>query len=155
MTKVVVDTNIVFSAILNSQGKVGQIILNGSNYFDFYSVYQLKKEIIFHKAKILALSGYDEKVFSEIFNLILSKIAFIDDILLTDSELKNAIDLVAGIDENDMMFVALANHLNSILWTGDKKLINGLHKKGYSQTISTMGLYEKYLQKYMLSKMKK
>jgi len=40
--KIVVDTNIVFSAILNTKGKIGQLILNGSKFFDFYTVAQLQ-----------------------------------------------------------------------------------------------------------------
>ena len=35
--KIVIDTNIVFSAILNPESPIGQIILNGSKYFTFYS----------------------------------------------------------------------------------------------------------------------
>lgn len=33
--KFVIDTNIVFSAILNPDSPIGQIILNGSKYFKF------------------------------------------------------------------------------------------------------------------------
>ena len=36
--KVVVDTNIVFSAILNPQSNIGQILLNKDNKLQFYSV---------------------------------------------------------------------------------------------------------------------
>jgi len=36
--KVVVDTNIVFSAILNSNGKIGDLLLNSGKLIDFYSV---------------------------------------------------------------------------------------------------------------------
>lgn len=31
--KIVVDSNIVFSAILNSEGKIGNLLINGSKYF--------------------------------------------------------------------------------------------------------------------------
>jgi len=44
--KIVVDSNIVFSAILNSQGKIAQLIINGSKYFSFFSVNLLKEEIL-------------------------------------------------------------------------------------------------------------
>lgn len=36
--KIVIDLNIVFSAILNTKSKIGQLIINGSKYFDFYTV---------------------------------------------------------------------------------------------------------------------
>ena len=53
--KVVIDSNIVFSAILNSKSKIGQLIINGSKYFDFYSIGLLKDEIHKHKDKILQI----------------------------------------------------------------------------------------------------
>jgi len=35
--KVVVDANIVFSAILNSNGSIGELLFNSEQQFDFYS----------------------------------------------------------------------------------------------------------------------
>ena len=56
--KIVIDTNIIFSAILSSQGKIGNLIINGSNFFTFYTVGLLKDEIAEHKEKILKISGF-------------------------------------------------------------------------------------------------
>ena len=50
--KIIVDTNIVFSAMLNSQGKIGQLIINGDKFFKFYTVGLLEEEIWNHKDKI-------------------------------------------------------------------------------------------------------
>lgn len=55
--KITVDTNIVFSAILNSQGRIGQLIIIGSEYFEFYSINLLEEEIFNHENKILKSSG--------------------------------------------------------------------------------------------------
>jgi predicted nucleic acid-binding protein len=143
--KVVVDSNIVFSAILNSKSKIGQLIINGSKYFDFYSIGLLKEEIIEHVDKILNLTGFTKIQFEDTFQLIISKIKFLDDRLLTDKDIIKAIDLVKDIDNDDSMFVALNNHLMANLWTGDKKLIKGLKKKGYSRILTTDDLYEMFL----------
>ena len=35
--KIVVDTNIIFSAILNTNGKIGDLLLNSDDVFQFYS----------------------------------------------------------------------------------------------------------------------
>jgi len=43
------------------------------------------------------------------------------------TEAKN---LVTDIDFYDFAFVAIANYLNAILWTGDKILLNKLKDKG-------------------------
>ncbi|MBE0638396.1 MAG: DNA-binding protein [Bacteroidales bacterium] len=147
--KIIVDSNIVFSAILNSQGKIGQLIINGSRYFKFYTVGLLKEEIEEHKGKILSLSGFTNQQFKNSYQTITNRIIFVDEIFLSDRELLKAIDLVADIDENDALFVALTNYLNGKLWTGDKKLILGLKSKRYSKTISTNELYEQFLEKQM------
>lgn len=147
--KIVVDSNIVFSAILNTKSKIGQLLINGSKYFDFYTVGLLKDEIFKHKDKILDLTNFAEDQFIDTFQLITSRLVFVDDILLTDNDLNKAIDLVSGIDQNDALFVALTNHLVANLWTGDKRLINGLKKKEYSRVLATDDLYEIFLDKQL------
>jgi predicted nucleic acid-binding protein len=147
--KIVVDSNIVFSAILNTKSKIGQLIINGSKYFDFYTVGLLKDEIFKHKDKILNLTNLAEDQLIETFQLITSRLVFVDDILLTDNDLNKAIDLVSGIDQNDALFVALTNHLAANLWTGDKRLITGLKKKGYTRVLTTDDLYEIFLDKQL------
>jgi predicted nucleic acid-binding protein len=117
--KIVIDSNIVFSAILNTKSKIGQLIINGSIFFSFYTVGLLKDEIFEHRFKILEMTGYTENQFNEIYQLIADKIRFVDEILLTDEEIAKASDLVSGIDNDDAMFVALNNHLLANLWTGD------------------------------------
>ena len=144
--KIVVDSNIVFSAILNSQSQIGQLIIDGSNYFEFYSIGLLKEEILNHKRKIIQITKFSEDHFTEIYNLILSKISFIDDILLNNNEILGALKLVSDIDENDTLFVALNNFLEAKLWTGDRKLTLGLAKKNYKNTITTNELHEMYIQ---------
>ena len=126
--KIIIDSNIVFSAILNTKGKIGQLIINGSKYFNFFTVGLLKEEILNHKDKILDLTGYTQEQFNDTFQLITSRFIFVDEILLTDNDLNKAADLVSGIDPDDLLFVALTNHLSANLWTGDKRLINGLRK---------------------------
>jgi len=147
--KIVVDSNIVFSAILNTKSKIGQLIINGSKYFDFYTVGLLKDEILNHKDKILGLTNYTQDQFIDTFQLITSRLLFVDDILLTDNDLNKAIDLVSGIDQDDALFVALTNHLVANLWTGDKRLINGLKKKGYLRVLTTDELYDIFLDKQL------
>ncbi|MEI6694418.1 MAG: PIN domain-containing protein [Bacteroidota bacterium] len=149
--KVVIDTNIVFSAILNTQSRIGHLILNGSKHFDYYTVAQLKQEITEHHKKIMKITGYSEIQFLEIYQLIVNKIKFVDDILISDKDIEKAFKLVSDIDEEDSLFVALSNHLHSNLWTGDKKLLNGLKKKGYIRVLSTDDLYKIYFEKEIKS----
>jgi len=50
---------------------------------------------------------------------------------------EKAIELTKNIDEFDTPFVTLSLELGSPLWTGDKKLIKGLDKKGIDWILST------------------
>jgi predicted nucleic acid-binding protein len=143
--KIVIDTNIVFSAILNTRSKIGLLILNGSKFFDFYSVGLLQEEIFEHKEKIIELTKYTLEQFDNAYRLITKRINFVDDIFLTERDLEKAMALVAGIDEDDAAFIALSINLSAYLWTGDKKLINGLRKKGYRRMLETDDLYDIFL----------
>ena len=46
--KIVVDTNIVFTALLNPDAKIGQILIYGQKRFEFYAPQLLKEEIRKH-----------------------------------------------------------------------------------------------------------
>ncbi len=150
--KITVDSNIVFSAILNTRGNIGQLLTIGSKHFDFYTIDLLKTEIFNHKTKIQKITGFSDKKFEEIYDLIISKIRFVDNILFSDNSIKNAYKLTHDIDEEDTLFVALTNHLKSKLWTGDKVLENGLKKKGYSRIITTPELYDIFIKKELKRK---
>ena len=150
--KVVVDSNIVFSALLNTKSKIGNLLINGATFFDFYSVGLLRNEILRHKKKILKITGFSQKQFDDTFQIITSRIKFIDDILISDKDFKKSIELVSDIDINDSMFIALNNHLPSHFWTGDKKLISGLRKKGYSKIFASDELYDIFLEKQLEKK---
>jgi predicted nucleic acid-binding protein len=145
--KIVVDSNIAFSAILNLNSKIGQILIKSGNLFSFYSVPQLKQEVLDYKHKIKYLSKYSDSEFDEITKLVFHKIEIIDDNLIPQKELLKAEELVKNIDIDDTLFVALTNHLKARLWTGDKILLRGLEKKNWSRFITIEELYLKLVEK--------
>ncbi|MCA1761189.1 MAG: putative toxin-antitoxin system toxin component, PIN family [Bacteroidales bacterium] len=142
--KVVVDTNIVFSAILNSQSWIGQILLHSGNSIRFYSPGFLKKEIKNHKTKIKHFTKLPNDEIDELINLLYSKIHFIEETLIPKETLLIADKLTRPVDFDDAVFIALAMHLNCKLWTGDKKLSNFLKINGFSNICSTNDLKEKF-----------
>jgi predicted nucleic acid-binding protein len=138
--KIIVDTNIVFSAILNSSGKIGKILLNAKDHFQFYSCDFLRVEITKHKDRLLQLTKLSEKELSELENLVTGNITFINEGLIPSEIIKSTEAILLHIDPNDTPFVALAQHLKATLWTGDLKLIRGLKAKKFKQVISTAEL---------------
>jgi len=140
--RIIVDTNIVFSALLNSNSRISNLLLDSRALFQFYSCKYLQKEIHRHKDKIRNYSGLNNEDLSELITLVESRIFFLEEELLPASVIADAKEWVKDIDFNDFAFVAVANHLDAWLWTGDKKLITGLRQKGYHRIISTADLWD-------------
>ena len=86
--KLVVDTNIVFSKLLRSDGVVGDTFFNSHPPLQLYAPEFLREEMAEHRA-------------------------------------------------DDEHYVALAIQLGAPLWTGDKKLLNGLRHKRFMLLVST------------------
>ena len=72
--RVVVDTNIVFSAILNTNSKISKIILQPRSNLNLYSTDQLQYEIAQHWNKLKKISKYSEIELHKASTLIISKI---------------------------------------------------------------------------------
>jgi predicted nucleic acid-binding protein len=140
--KIIVDTNIVFSALLNSNSRIGRLLLNTRSEFEFYSCKYLQKEILHHIDKIRQYSRLNNDDLFELINLVESRIFFIDEELLPAMVITEAREWVLGIDFDDFAFVAISLHLDGYLWTGDKKLFNGLRHKGYRNIFTTTDLLD-------------
>lgn len=138
--KIVVDTNIVFSALLNTNGSIGKILLQKHNGLQFFTCSYLKTEIKKHRQKLLKLTKLSEEELSELEMLITEHITFIDERLIPNKEILKAEKLRQDIDPNDTVFVALNNLLQSNLWTGDKQLYDGLKSKKYPRVVFTSEL---------------
>jgi predicted nucleic acid-binding protein len=61
MKKIIVDTNIIFSCLLNSQGTIGDLVFNSDNVFDFYSNQYMRFEIRKHWNKLKKISKLTER----------------------------------------------------------------------------------------------
>ena len=138
--KIIVDTNIVFSAILNSNSRIGKILLNSKEHFQFFTCNYLRTEIQRHRNKLLKLTKLTEDQLSELEDLVTQHITFIDERLIPqDILIKTEIQLKA-IDPDDTVFIALAKHLEGKFWTGDLQLYNGLKAKRFKDIILTSDL---------------
>lgn len=141
--RIVVDTNIAFSAILNTESKITRVLLQPKSRLHFYSTNQLLKEIDDHKEKILRLSNYSDNQLSKIKSLITNRIRFINIKLISEESFNFAESLVSDIDIDDIEFVALTQQLNGLLWSDDLELQKGLLRKGWKRFITTNELTEK------------
>ena len=138
--KIIVDSNIVFSAMLNTESVISDIILNSQHQFEFYTCEYLREEIGEHKGKIIERSHYDDQTYRAVEFLIFSKLNFFSEAIIPFEFWQKAADYVRDVDMNDIAFVALSLFLDIKIWTGDKRLRDGLMKKGFTNLVSTQEL---------------
>lgn len=127
---VVVDTNLIFSALIPKASKIREIMFESN--MTFIAPNFLITEIYKHKDKLIKHSKLNESEFYLYLNGIIEKIRFVPiDFINTDSR-QRAYDLCKDIDVKDTPFIALSIELDIPIWTGDKKLKDGLRLKGFT-----------------------
>jgi predicted nucleic acid-binding protein len=147
MTKIVIDTNIVFSALLNVNSRIGQILINGNKFYYFFSPEYIRFEILKHQDKLKSLAKLTDDEFLETYELIMRNIKILNHSLIPLENYKKAEELCKSIDIDDTVFIAVAEFTKGKLWTGDIKLYNGLYDKGYKKLIKTENLYNDFIEK--------
>lgn len=140
--KFIVDANIVFSGILNTNGKIGDLLINSKQYFTFIAPYFLRNEIRNHYLKLIKISGLTMEEVQEAEFQIYKDIVFISEEQIRLSHWIAAETLVADVDPKDTHYVAYSKHFRCKIWSGDKALIKGLEKKGFTKFITTEELYK-------------
>jgi len=138
--KIVVDTNIIFSALLNSNYTIGNILFNSEDHFEFYSCGYMRHEIQKHWEKLKHVSKLSDQQLQTSYDLVLSKLTFINEGLIPVEIWISAEKITEQIDKDDIDFVALTKFLNAHLWTGDKVLYNGLKKRNFDKLLNTAEL---------------
>lgn len=138
--RIIVVTNIVFSAILNSNSRIAKILLNSKSNLHFFSCSFLQMEIARHRTKLQKITRLNEEQIIELERLVTHHITFIDERLIPTKVLSKAELQVQNIDINDTVFVALTKHLKGKLWTGDLQLYKGLKAKRFKDVILTSEL---------------
>ena len=132
--KVVVDSNIIFSALLKSPNRYCDTISLSSD--EFYTPKFMFVEIFKYKERIIRQSKMaEEEVLEMLYRLILN-LRFFDETLISTRNFLRAFQLVKDTDRNDLVFVALTFEVGGKLWTSDLELKNGLRAGGFD------GFYE-------------
>ncbi|HUZ58963.1 MAG TPA: PIN domain-containing protein [Hanamia sp.] len=140
MKKIIVDTNIIFSCLLNSQGTIGDLIFNSDNIFEFYSNRYMRFEIRKHWNKLKNISKLPDDEIEIAYEKMLTKLTFINEELIPQNDWEKAEILVEDIDLDDLDFVALTRYLKGSLWTGDKPLYDGLKAKRFRTVYNTQDM---------------
>ena len=121
---IVIDTNIVFSALINSRSIIPEIIMAPYSDFSFYTSEYLFDELEEHKIKLQKASKLTSKEIERAKTELFKYINTISLNIIPQNIWQEAEALTFDIDPDDISFVALSIFLNAYLWTGDKILYN-------------------------------
>lgn len=92
---------------------------------------QVLVELFKHKERIIRASQLKEDDIMWLYHSFLKQIVMYKEGLIAPEHRIAAYRLCCDIDESDTPHVALTLHLQGLLWTGDKKLKEGLRQKGF------------------------
>lgn len=140
--KVIVDANIVFSAILNTNSKIADLLLNSKRAFDFIAPDYLQTELRKYHSKISKISKLTINEIELIENKVTKPIIFMSGIHIPENKWISAENIVLDIDPKDTPYMAFSMFYKCKIWSGDKALRKGLESKGFKNIISTEELFE-------------
>ena len=131
-TPVIVDTNVLFAALVHGQSRNREILLTSSTE-TFYSPRFIFVELFKHKERIQTATELAEFELLECMNSVLARITFLDEGTIPMGTWLEARRLCRDVDPKDTPFIALALHLNGFLWTNDTELKTGLEIRGFTR----------------------
>lgn len=127
---VIVDTNIVISALISGNEDVLQKL--SSPEFNFYSTHVLVVELFDHSPRIQEKSSLTSERLRDLLRIVLNRVTLVDDAVISIGSWVEAMRLCSDVDMDDLPFVALALEFRAPLWTRDARLKTHLIKKGFS-----------------------
>ena len=125
--KLVIDTNIVFSSFLKANTEEVNIIESGMH--EVYLCRFTGVELFNNKEKILKYSELHEEQIVDAYQLLVENTKAIHEYEIPAEVYRQAVELCGGVDPKDAVYVAATLFLDATLWTGDKKLKEGLARK--------------------------
>lgn len=125
-----VDTNILFSALISGEKSAFAELLLRSEH-EFFACETMLVEIFKHKERILKFAKISDDDLARFYHSLLNRINLHKETLIALEHRLIAYDLCHDVDETDTPHVALTLELEAVLWTGDKRLKEGLERKGF------------------------
>ena len=127
---IVVDTNIIISALISDSRKIRRILARKD--LRFVAPKFIIVELFKHAAKIQKAAKLSKDEVLELLSSIINQINFYDEDLISVGNWTEAFRLCRETDEKDTPYIALSLELNAKVWTNDEKLKIGLRKKGFT-----------------------
>jgi predicted nucleic acid-binding protein len=132
--RVVVDTNIVFSALLRRRSRQREFLARST--VKLHSPRFVFVELFKHKERIAVKSELTTDELLEALNVIVNRLVMVDEAEIAIGTWMEARRLCGETDLKDVPFVALTLHLDAQLWSEDEALRIGLSAKGFDRFYS-------------------
>jgi predicted nucleic acid-binding protein len=129
---VVVDTNILFAALVSRRARVREALFVEAKVSLFAPRF-LFIELFKHQDRIMAATGLPKEELLDYLHGLLMRIRFVDEGAIPIGIWMEARRLCRDTDEKDTPFVALTLHLDGRLWTEDEVLKKGLRDKDFTR----------------------
>ncbi|MEO6733306.1 MAG: PIN domain-containing protein [Ferruginibacter sp.] len=137
---IIIDTNIIISACLNSRSELYQILFTTYKNIDFTTPDFTLEEIIHHQDEICLRAKKNIVLFQHNLSMLRDNLLILPTADLSTDNLLEARKLTYSIDIDDTIFVAFSIALDALLWTNDLKLYRALRRKNFTNVIRTKEL---------------
>jgi predicted nucleic acid-binding protein len=128
---IIVDANILFSALLRVDSPFAEVLLYRDH--PFHICESTLVELFRHKERIVRFSRLDDAEIITLLHALLRRLKVEREELIPEACRTEAVELCRDVDPADAPFVALTLALDGRLWTGDQKLRKGLEARGFSR----------------------
>ena len=137
MQQFVVDANVLISILISGKASYKPILTFLDLFTPDFALEEIEKykPVIFEKSRL----NPDELRYFTFF--MFNEITVAPNFVISDEALTKATELVSNIDIKDISYVALSIQLDIVLLTRDKKLVQGLKRKGFRKVM----LFEEFL----------
>lgn len=140
--KIVMDSNIIFSALISGK----ELYIDIFKSLKIYVPDFIFREISKYENKIIKKTKIGNE-FTFFVRELFSEITVIPELAISKENYKKALSICKDIDPKDTPYLALSIELDIPLWTNDKSLIQGLLDKGYPNIITTEEIFKLTIQK--------
>jgi predicted nucleic acid-binding protein len=137
---IIVDANILISAIINPDSFIGITLLIQNSNIDYVLPSFAIEEAIIHKKRICKTLQIQESFFDSNLDAVNNACLLFASESILPKYSKEAIQIVEKIDPKDAIYVAFSFALDALIWTGDLKLYKALRKKDFKNIITTTDL---------------
>jgi len=130
--KLVLDSNIIFFALISGNEKYLDIVRMNDVYMPDIVLHELNK----YEARIIERAKIKHSDFRLFVRLLFEKVSVIPKFAISPENWHKAYELCRDVDEKDVPFVALSLEFEIPLCTNDKVLYEGLNKKGFNNFVT-------------------